>query len=316
MSLTLEVAEVKKIYNKLKEPTERMFGWEGGDNLAKNLYISLMRNYFSDDDTSDHERYSEYSQKLMNLIEIIKAEGNRDVQEADTFDIFMAYILTQNLESGVPEDEKDLMDLFNFLKQKGIKPKIGWTPSKGETFELFNKKKLKSNLKEMESYKGDVSVIWKLENYHGEILKTLILSTIRAYYDPYFSGEGSDDSILLEFSEKLLQILEMIKETEGDPLKKEETFNLFAAYITYYDIYKNDEPLDEDSSLENVANWINIVGNKYKSKLNPKAKESGGKRNKRRTQKRNGNKRRNNNSRKQKRNVSKKNNKSRKQNRR
>jgi hypothetical protein len=51
--------------------------------------------------------------------------------------------------------------------------------------------------------------------------------------------------------------------------------------------------------------------------------QNGGKRNKRRTQKRNGNKRRNNsrkqkrnNSRKQKRNVSKKNNKSRKQNRR
>ena len=134
-------------------------------------------------------------------------------------------------------------------------------------------------------------------------------------------GKGSDDSILLEFSEKLLQILEMIKETEGRLLKKEETFNLFAAYITYYDINKNEEPLGED----NLEDLINIVGSKYKSKLNPKAKESGGKRNKRRTQKRNGNKRRNNNSRKQKRNnnsrkqkrnVSKKNNKSRKQNRR
>ena len=195
MSLTLK--EVAKIYKKLKEPTERMFGWEGGDNLARDLYGRLMRNYFEESNISDYERYFEYPQQLINLIEIIKAEGDRDVQEADTFDIFMAYILTQEEEGGDPEDEEDLVNLFNFLKQKGMKPKIGWNPSKGKTFELFNKKKLKSNLKEMESYKGDVSVIWKLETHHGELLRTLILSIITAYQ------ESSDNSILLELSEKL-----------------------------------------------------------------------------------------------------------------
>ena len=91
----------------------------------------------------------------------------------------------------------------------------------------------------------------------------------------------------------------------GTPLAEEDNFDLLVAYIIAKEKFHEEDTVHDDGrpKIPLLNLFITVK------------RAQGGKRNKRRTQKRNGNKRINN-SRKQKRNVSKKNNKSRKQNKR
>ena len=117
------------------------------------------------------------------------------------------------------------------MKEGGIKVKTEWEPYKGETFVSFNEKTLVSNLNDKKIKKS----LDTLETFHGGILEHLYKDIISDY-----ESESQGDIALLTSSNKLLKILEIIKDTE--PYVDGETFKLFSAYITHKE-NESDEPL-------------------------------------------------------------------------